>query len=166
MCLVKEYLLLFESFSLLVIFSNNNTINYISIPLYCIEFVYFNSQTWRNEHETSDITCGNGLALGDHDVIVLAAGTHAEEGTIDVHTLGFTTHTAQQLTLVHICGRGTEEHIDTDSFERAWSLASKQSRHDIIKCAKWARGARVQQLYTYWKSYNRSVANRVILNKN
>lgn len=58
------------------------------------------------------ITCRNRLTLCDHDIIVLAAWTHTEEGTISVHTLGFSTHTAQQLTLIHICGERAEKPAD------------------------------------------------------
>lgn len=51
------------------------------------------------------VTCLSGLTLGNHAVVVQALGTHTEEGAIHVQTLGLSTHTAQQLTLICICGR-------------------------------------------------------------
>lgn len=58
------------------------------------------------------VTCGNGPALCSRDIIVLATGTHTEERPFDVHTLGFSTHTAQQLTLIYIYGEKTEKQVD------------------------------------------------------
>lgn len=48
------------------------------------------------------VTCGGGLTLFCQIVEVLAAGTRAEEGAVSVHTLRFSTHTTEQLTLVHV----------------------------------------------------------------
>lgn len=58
------------------------------------------------------LTCGNGLTLGIHGVILLAAGTHAQEGTIHVYTLSLSTYTAQQFTFVYICGEGREKRVN------------------------------------------------------
>lgn len=56
------------------------------------------------------VTCGGGLTLFCLNIVVLAAWTRAEEGAVHVHTLGFSTHTAQ-LTLIHICA---EERAHND----------------------------------------------------
>lgn len=48
------------------------------------------------------VTCGGGLTLFCLIIEVLAAWTRAEEGAFTVHTLRFSTHTTEQLALIHI----------------------------------------------------------------
>lgn len=78
------------------------------------------------------VTCGNRHTLGDHAVIVVATGAHAAEGAVHVDTLSFSTHIAQQLTLVHVCGDTTEERVsDSDCLLPACQLLQVHSRRDL-----------------------------------